>query len=413
MTAYLSVPFISIAAAVVLHISARFKKYDPVKKAGAAVFTITAVFLNVVFFSFHLIPEKMLFIAAAASVLTAFMLTIICLKKMSNGLAEKLTEVLADEESAKKDFRPLHGIFEKIRKSHGEKCAKHRNEIEDCFEEIRPALNGLAAVTEQYFFFLRTLNSKIGNIISDVEIMNNSIALVSQSTGKTYESISSLAAATEELTATNENISVISENAESITKNAVTSTDETINLVHRLQEASVSIERIVSMIMDISDQTKMLALNATIEAARAGNLGKGFAIVAAEVNELAGQTNNSLTGINTNINLMRTTSSHTVEKVKSIYSIINDVKREISNTTGAIFQQNESAAVISSETQNVAQEVNRISEDAKNLTRSADGMVDSIKALKNVGISIERATLKSRDLIHKIFDNMNKLSDFE
>ena len=165
--------------------------------------------------------------------------------------------------------------------------------------------------------------------------------------------------------------------------------------------------------MDISDQTKMLALNATIEAARAGNLGKGFAIVAAEVNELAGQTNNSLTGINTNINLMRTTSSHTVEKVKSIYSIINDVKREISNTTGAIFQQNESAAVISSETQNVAQEVNRISEDAKNLTRSADGMVDSIKALKNVGISIERATLKSRDLIHKIFDNMNKLSDFE
>ena len=80
MTAYLSVPFISIAAALILHISARLKKYDPVKKAGAAVFTITAVFLNAVFFSFHLIPENMLFIAAAASIFTAFIATAVCLK---------------------------------------------------------------------------------------------------------------------------------------------------------------------------------------------------------------------------------------------------------------------------------------------------------------------------------------------
>ena len=236
-----------------------------------------------------------------------------------------------------------------------------------------------------------------------------SISEVNSSTGKTYESISDLASVTEELTATNESISVISGNAEAITGDAVRHTDETVELLKRLQETSYSIENILSMILDVSDQTKMLALNATIEAARAGEMGKGFAVVAAEVNELAGQTNNSIGGIRTNIKLMKSASDATAEKVRKIYEVISDVRNEIANTASAIFQQNESASAISSVTQDVAAELSSINSDTMKLSGSAANMLESIKMLQNVGISIERAAVKNRDLVNSIFKNLETI----
>ena len=253
------------------------------------------------------------------------------------------------------------------------------------------------------------LNSRINNIIVDVENINSSISEVNSSTGKTYESISDLASVTEELTATNESISVISGNAEAITGDAVRHTDETVELLKRLQETSYSIENILSMILDVSDQTKMLALNATIEAARAGEMGKGFAVVAAEVNELAGQTNNSIGGIRTNIKLMKSASDATAEKVRKIYEVISDVRNEIANTASAIFQQNESASAISSVTQDVAAELSSINSDTMKLSGSAANMLESIKMLQNVGISIERAAVKNRDLVNSIFKNLETI----
>jgi len=139
---------------------------------------------------------------------------------------------------------------------------------------------------------------------------------------------------------------------------ALLQTELSSNLV-RVSQETEQVKGIISVINDIADQTNLLALNAAIEAARAGEHGRGFAVVADEVRKLAERTQKSLTEINATINIV-------IQSVQSSSEQMN------SNSTQA-----EQLAFLSS---GISEKLHMAAQKMQSTLETSQRMVESSKA---------------------------------
>ncbi|WP_316165143.1 MULTISPECIES: HAMP domain-containing methyl-accepting chemotaxis protein [unclassified Bradyrhizobium] len=150
--------------------------------------------------------------------------------------------------------------------------------------------------------------------------------------------VQTVASATQELAASIREISSQVQRSVAVSNRATQETQRTSELVNGLSSAAEKIGNIIQLIQAIASQTNLLALNATIEAARAGDAGKGFAIVASEVKNLASQTAQATEQIASQIATIQDATDETVSAITQFESTVREMA-EISNAIASAVEQ--------------------------------------------------------------------------
>ncbi|WP_324650472.1 methyl-accepting chemotaxis protein [Georgenia sp. H159] len=235
------------------------------------------------------------------------------------------------------------------------------------------------------------LSAATTQVVAASEETSAQSGVVASAAEQVSQNVSTVAAGAEQMGASIREIAQSSNEAAEVARLATKQAAATNDTVQKLGASSLEIGNVVKVITSIAEQTNLLALNATIEAARAGEAGKGFAVVASEVKDLAQETAKATEDIARRIETIQQDTDGAVGAIAEITDIIGRINDYQLTIASAVEQQ---TATTNEMSRSVTEAATGSTEIAGNITGIATAAQDNSVTMAQMGGAVgELATI--------------------
>ena len=279
-----------------------------------------------------------------------------------------------------------------------EEKAKRAKRIEEMTTEFDRESSKMVTSVAEGSTEMKSVATSMSEIAQRTEEMSTTVAAAAEEASSNVQTVAS---ATEEINASLGEIASQVSRATDVAQSAVAAASQTSQVINGLREQSDQIGDVIKLINEIAEQTNLLALNATIEAARAGEAGKGFAVVASEVKNLATQTAKATEEISAKIDSVRGESQNAVEAIDEISSVIQKIDEITTAIAAAVEEQ---AAATREIARNVAEASRGTSDVTSNISKVKDGASETGTASRDVLTAsgeLSQHAERMRDVVQK------------
>lgn len=301
---------------------------------------------------------------------------------------------------------------------------------------INTASKDIKDFSSRYEESFEEVSSSIDNITCAVNEMANSATLQAQENQNVNEKMNIIGDAIESNNKSIEKLSRSSENMDNYNKSVDNTlhvlslisneTKESVSIVNKqtkiTNESAEQIKVATTLISEIAEQTNLLSLNASIEAARAGDAGKGFAIVAEEIMSLADQSKKASEEISKIVMELINNSNITVTTMNNVDEKINDQNAKLDSTKNMFIKLKEEIAVVVNEIKNISDSNKNVNELKNNVLMSMESLAASaeenaagteetsasMEEVKNIIVECNKSISQLNDLSDELVRHINQ-----